>query len=596
MEGLPSGTVTFLFTDIVGSTRRWEEHGEDMAAALARHDVLLSSAIGDAGGTVFKHTGDGVVAVFRSAAAAVAAAVSAQQHLGSESWRGEPVAVRMGVHSGEAVEVEGDYFGPTLNRAARVMSAGWGGQILCTSATVELARDRVGEGIDFRSLGEHLLRDLSQPLVVWQVTHPHLAERFPPLRSLDRALGNVPTVLSSFVGRRREVQQLGARLADARLLTLTGPGGVGKTRLAVEVAAEAQHDEPDGVWWCELAPIGDARAVPGAVAAVLGLVQEPDRPLTDTLVAHLGAKRAVLVLDNCEHLLDAAADLADELARRCPHLRILATSREPLGIDGEVTAPIRPLGDAEALELFVERGRAVQPTFEADDASREICQHLDGIPLALEMAAARLRSMQAREIAARLEERFRLLVGGRRAAGRQQTLRATVAWSHDLLDDRERRVFRRLAVFAGSFGLDAAEAVTADADLDVLDVDDLLGSLVAKSLIVAEPAADGTTRYRLLETIRQYAAEHLDTAGGDRRTPPPPRRALHPLRGRRRRRSARCRRARVGGPRRRRARQPPGRLRLGGRRPRRLTRLGPVRPAAPSGLARTDRLRALDLG
>jgi predicted ATPase/class 3 adenylate cyclase len=512
MATRPSGTVTFLFTDIVGSTGRWERDRQAMAATLAQHDSFLSTAVLEAGGLVVKHTGDGMLAVFVSAAAAVVAAVDAQRRLATGPWPTDPVTVRMGLHSGEAVEAEGDYFGPTLNRAARVMAAGWGGQVLCTQATVELARDRVAEGIGFQSLGEHRLRDMSQPIALWQVTHPELADRFPPPRSLEHAVGNLPTMLSHFVGRAGEVRQLRHALADARLLTLTGVGGVGKTRLALEIAAEVEHDHPDGVWWCELAPLGDPGAVPGVVAGTFGVVPEPGRPLLDTLAAHLAPRRALLVLDNCEHLLDIAADLADNLCRRCPGLRVLTTSREPLGIDGEHTYAVRPLTGDDAVSLFVERARGVQPAFVADDATRQICARLDGIPLALEMAAARLRSMQPAEILARLDERFRLLVGGRRAAERQQTLRATVAWSHELLDDRERRVFRRLAPFAGSFTLDAAEAVTTDDDLDLIDVDDLLGGLVAKSLVVAD-AADGTTRYGLLETIRQFAQEQLDASG-----------------------------------------------------------------------------------
>ena len=515
MGSLPQGTVTFFFSDIEGSTRRWEQAIEVMARVLARHDEILVSSITDAGGHVVKHTGDGVLAVFASASGAVSAALAVQRVLGNEPWPDAPLRVRIGLHSGEAVSTGGDYFGPALNRTARVMAAGWGGQILCTAATVELARDRLGEGVGFLSLGEHHLRDLDQPVALWQVLHPDLDAEHPSVRSLDRTVGNVPVRLSSFVGRRREVAGILGELSDARVLTLCGAGGVGKTRLALEVASEAQHDHPDGVWVCELAPLSDPEAVPGVVAATFGLVQQPGRRLVDTLADYLEHRQAVLVLDNCEHLLDDAAELSEELCRRCPGLRVLVTSQAPLGVEGERVHIVAPLEGAEAVELFVERARAVQPSFVADDATREICRHLDGIPLALEMAAARVRSMRPREIAARLDERFRLLVGGRRSPDRHQTLRATVSWSHDLLNDRERRVFRRLAVFAGSFGLDAAEAVARDDALDALDIDDLIDSLVTKSLVVAEEGIEGATRYRLLETMRQFAQEQLVDAGED---------------------------------------------------------------------------------
>lgn len=516
MPSWPTGTVTFLFTDIEGSTRRWEQDRELMAHSLERHDEILESAVRQHRGLVVKHLGDGLLAVFESAADAVQAAVVGQRGLAAEPWRAEPIRVRIGLHSGEAVMVPGDYLGPTVNRASRLMAAAWGDQILCSQATVELARDRLTEGLSFKPLGEHLLRDLAHPVALWQVVGDGLRTGFPDVRGVGAA-GNLPTSLSSFVGREAEVPALVADLERARLLTLTGVGGVGKTRMALEVARVVSTDVPDGVWLCPLAPLGDPATIVGVLAGLFGLVQEPGRQLHETLVDHLRSKRLVVVLDNCEHLLDGVAELVDVLCGACPGLRVIATSREPLGMTGELIRSVRPLAADEAVALFVERARDIDPSFVADDASKDICRRLDGIPLAVEMAAARLRSMQPVEIASRLHERFRLLVGARRAAERQQTLRATVAWSHDLLNERERRVFRRLAVFAGSFDLPAAEAVTTDDSLDAVDVDDVLNGLVNKSLVVADHGGEGT-RFSLLETIRQFAQEQLDIAGeGDAR-------------------------------------------------------------------------------
>jgi predicted ATPase len=503
-----------------------------MAELLARHDRLLTGAVEAARGRVAKHTGDGILAVFGSAADAVSAAVDGQLALAREDWGGEALHVRMGVHSGEAVETGGDYFGSSLNRAARVMSAGWGGQVLCTSATVELARNRVGEGIGFRSLGEHRLRDLSQPLVVWQVTHPRLADRFPPLRSLEGAVGNVPTVLSSFIGRRREVQQLGARLADARLLTLTGPGGVGKTRLSITVADNVSAHFSGGVAFVGLAHIRDASLVASAIAQSLGVRASGAESVKDSLTAALGIGKTLLLLDNFEQVVDAAP-LALDLLAACPQLTIMVTSRTPLRLRGEVVIPVSPLDlpaaarseSPEAISrhasvrLFVARSRAVEADFALDEVTAptvsEICWRLDGLPLAIELAAARIRMLPPTTLLARLEKRLPLLTGGARdAPDRQRTLRDTIAWSHDLLRPHEQTLFRRLAVFTGGWTLEAAEAVVGVSDVEVLDG---LETLLHQSVIQRVAGVAGEPRYDMLETVHEYARERLTTSGEAKR-------------------------------------------------------------------------------
>ncbi len=535
MVRAPTGTVTFVFTDIEGSTRLWERHPDTMPAALERHDAVLRDAVESAGGVVVKSTGDGSLAVFERPGAAIAATVAMQRALASEEWSDPgPLPVRVGVHTGVAEERDGDYFGPALNRAARLMAIGHGGQVLVSSTTASLVEDALDAEARLHALGEQRLRDLSRPERVYQVIAPGLRESFPPLRSLDVLPTNLPVQLTSFVGRDDEVKSLVELLAEHRVVTVTGVGGVGKTRLAMHVAAELLSELRDGAWVAELAAVDGADAMTEVVAAALGISWRADSPLAGGIVESLRSKELLLVLDNCEHLLGEVADFADALMRGCDGVRILATSREGLGVIGERVWPLRSLGlpkagdsadsvaVSDAARLLVDRARAVVPSFALDEANAaavgEICRRLDGIPLAIELAAARLAAMQPREIAEHLDERFRLLTGGRRRGiERHQTLRATVDWSYSLLDDRDRTVFDRLGVFAGSFDASGAQDVVAGDDLDPFDVLDALSELVAKSMVVAEPGPDGHTRYQLLETLRQYALERLDARDeGDR--------------------------------------------------------------------------------
>ena len=524
---LPSGTVTFLFTDIEGSTRLWEEHPEAMKVALARHDAILRDAVAEHDGHVVKTTGDGVHAVFATAHDALDAAVAMQRGLAVESF-GETgrLRVRMGLHTCEAEYRDGDYFGSEVNRAARLMSVAHGGQVVVSSVTVGLVRDG---SVEFVDLGEHRLRDLTTTERVLQVLAPGLTREFPPLRSLDAMPGNLPRQVTTFVGREAEIASLAELVRDAPLVTLTGVGGVGKTRLALQVATEVVARFPDGAWLCEFASATDPGAVWDTLAASLRVQPFPGRSLEESALEYLTAKRLLLVLDNCEHLLDAIAGLVDAIARRCPQVSVLATSREGLALAGERIVAVPTLGvpradaagdarmHADAVQLFADRAAAAQHDFALTDHNIEtvavLCRRVDGIPLAIELAAARVRSMSPEDLVARLDQRFKLLTRGSRATlERHQTLRSTIDWSYDLLDSTERLALDRLSVFAGGCDLAAAEVVLAGDDLDAFDVDDVLAQLVDKSLVVVERDDTGV-RYRLLETIRQYAAERLQTDG-----------------------------------------------------------------------------------
>jgi predicted ATPase/class 3 adenylate cyclase len=528
---LPTGTVTFLFTDLEGSTRLWEEYPDAMQTALARHDEILRNAIARHDGLIVKTTGDGAHAVFVDAVEAARAARDAEVALAHEPWRDvPPLLVRMGLHTGPAELREGDYYGTAVNRAARLMSVAHGGQVVVSLTTEELLRDAGADDFTLIPLGEHRLRDLSRPERIFQMQAPGLPTDFPPVQSLDTFAGNLPAQVMSFVGRERELASVAAAVRDARLVTITGVGGVGKTRLALHVAAELLPTYADGAWFCELAAAEDGETMLQVVASSLDVVPRPDMSLEASIIDFLRGKHLLLVLDNCEHLLDAAGELASSILRECRRVEVLATSREVLSAPGEHVIGLRSMtvpasaatreaaAASEAVQLFAERAAAARAGFAVDESNAapivEVCRRLDGIPLAIELAAARVSSMSPAEIASLLDERFRLLRGGRGTAlERHQTLRATVDWSYSLLADTERAVFDRLGVFAGTFDAGDARGVVTGSGIEDWDVFDALTSLVAKSLLLADEHADGVTRYQMLETIRAYARERLDIAG-----------------------------------------------------------------------------------
>jgi predicted ATPase/class 3 adenylate cyclase/DNA-binding CsgD family transcriptional regulator len=534
---LPTGTVTFLLSDVEGSTQRWEAAPEAMAVAIPRHYELLDAAIVGHGGVrpVEQGEGDSVVGAFSRASDAVAAAVTAQQALLAEPWpRGAELRVRVALHTGEAqLRDRGYYLGQALNRCARIRATAHGGQVLVSAATATLVTDHLPAQAALVDLGQHRLKDLGRPEHIWQLVHPDLPSSFPALRSLDLFHHNLPIQLTPLIGRAREITDVHDLLVGERLVTLTGSAGVGKTRLALAVAAEALEAQRGGVWWVELAPLADPGAVGRAALAALGARETPGAPAAQQLAVELGAEPSLLVLDNCEHLVAGCAELVAGLLAANPSTSVLTTSREPLGVPGEITwrvpsmhcptleanLDVPSLSQYDAVELFVERAHRARPTFAVTDnnapAIVQICHRLDGIPLAIELAAARCRQMSAERIAAELDHRFRLLTGGARTVmARQQTLAASIDWSHDRLDDTERIALRRLGVFAGPFPLEAAETVVASAgDLEPAEVFDLVSRLADKSLVVTDEGSHGELRYRLLETLRAYALNRARTAG-----------------------------------------------------------------------------------
>jgi predicted ATPase/class 3 adenylate cyclase len=512
----PLGTVTLLFTDIEGSTQLWEQFPAAMQSALARHDVLLRDAIETGGGTVIRTTGDGLHAVFSRVSDSVEAALICQQALAGEAWTDlpHPLRVRISLHTGEAEFRDGDYYGSTPNRTARLMSVAAGGQTLLSAATAELVRDQLPKGATLIDLGEHRLKDLTRPEHIFQLAHPTLPDEFPPIKSIDAFPNNLPIQLTSFVGRQKEIAEITALLETARLVTLTGSGGTGKTRLALEIGAQELDSYTHGVWLLELAPLVDPAQILPALAQTIGVQEFPPVPLSVSLIDYLRDKQLLLLLDNCEHLIEACARLADDLLHQCAGLKILASSREALGIAGEISYHTPSLADSESIRLFVERAQAAHPKFTLTDSNAssvaQICSRLDGIPLAIELAAARTKLLSPEQIASRLDDRFRLLVGGSRTAlPRQQTLRALIDWSYDLLSSEEQQLLRMASVFAGGWTLEAIEAVADDPD-----VFEHLEQLVNKSLVIIEDR-EFEMRYFMLETIRQYAREKLfDTNQG----------------------------------------------------------------------------------
>jgi predicted ATPase/class 3 adenylate cyclase/DNA-binding XRE family transcriptional regulator/Tfp pilus assembly protein PilF len=535
-QDLPTGTVTFLFTDIEGSTRLAQQFPDAMPALLARHHEILNQSIQSHNGYVFQVVGDEFAAAFHSARDALNAALSAQHVLQHEAWSPAAIKVRMGIHTGAAQL--NDASAPTvysgyaaLAVTQRIMSAAHGGQVLLSNATEALVHGQLPGRVILRDMGEHKFKDVLQPLRVFQVITPDLQQEFPALRALEVFPNNLPAQLTSFVGRSKEIEQIKEHLQQSRLVTLTGSGGIGKTRLALQVASELLPDFPEGVWLLELAPLSDPSLVPQAIANTLGLVEQADRPPLTVLSDFLHDRHILLLLDNCEHLIQACAQLAEALLHACPDLHILATSREALEISGEtlyhVPSLVSPdllnitldmLPQYEAVQLFVERAQSVLRDFSLTpdnaQAIAQVCHHLDGIPLALELAAARVKVLRAEEIAVRLDDRFHLLTGGARTAlPRHQTLRAMIDWSHELLTEPERVLLRRLSVFAGGWTLEAAESACGGEGIEKREILDLLIQLVNKSLILAEPKQGQETRYRMLETIRQYAQEKLWVAG-----------------------------------------------------------------------------------
>ena len=542
----PVGTVTFLFTDIESSTKLWQQYPAAMHTALMRHHAILNESISSHAGYVFQIIGDAFCAAFPTANDGLEAALEAQYHLIGENWgEMEAIRVRMALHTGRAELQLGEFTsgeyvsGLTLSRVARLLSAGHGGQILLSLATAELVRDHLPEETTLRDLGARRLKDLIRPEQIFQVVAPGLPSEFAPLKTLDVHPHNLPVQLTSFIGREREMGEIKKLLTSTHLLTLTGIGGTGKTRLSLQVSADLIDEYPGGVWLVELAPLRDPALVEQTVASVLGVPGQPDRSLSDLLVEYVHEKHLLLILDNCEHVVEACAQLADLLLRNAPGLRILATSRVHLNLAGEVTYPVQPLSlpdpsrsvpalalaQYEAVRLFIERATAVHPSFCVTNANApavaQICTHLDGIPLAIELAAARIRHLSPEQISSRLVDRFNLLTGGSRAAlPRQQTLRAALDWSYDLLSMAERTLFNRLAVFAGSFSLEAVEAICINeagrapspSVIFITQVLDLLSALVDHSLVSLQER-NSENRYILLETVRQYALEKLQACG-----------------------------------------------------------------------------------
>jgi predicted ATPase/class 3 adenylate cyclase len=539
VNNLPSGTVTFLFTDIEGSTKLAQQYPDAMPGLLSRHHEILNQSIQAHNGYAFQIVGDSFAVAFHSANDALNAALEAQRLLCNEAWSPAPVKVRMGIHTGAAqlndTSAPTVYTGyATLALTQRIMSAGHGGQVLLSGATRELVRDTLPAEAELQDLGEKRLKDLLRPARLYQLNTAGLPATFPRLKTLDSFLNNLPVQLTTFIGRENEIAEVKQELELHRLVTLTGSGGTGKTRLSLQVAADLLDHFADGVWFVELAPLTDPDLIPQTILSAIGIQEQQGKTPLEVLKEYLHEKQALIVLDNCEHLIEASAKVANTLLNAAPNLKVMASSREALGVKGELSyavpslslpnikhlPAIEQLSQYEAVRLFIDRALLVAPHFIVNKdnapAVAQICYRLDGIPLAIELAAARVKMMSVDQISKRLDDRFRLLTGGARTAlPRQQTLRALIDWSYDHLSENEQLLLRRLSVFAGGWTLEAAEEVcVGQNDILSYDVLDLLTQLINKSLvIVIEHSQSGETRYRMLETIRQYAREKLLEAG-----------------------------------------------------------------------------------
>jgi len=535
MVNLPSGTVTFLFTDIEGSTKLAQEHPDEWESLRERHHAILQSAMDTNNGYVFQIIGDAFCVAFHNAIDGLNAAIEAQYHLQAENWGKTPIKVRMGLHTGEAIERGGIYKGYlSLSLVQRVMSAGHGMQMLLSNATGQLVQDCLPNATELLDLGERRLKNILHPERLYQVNVWGLSTTFPPVKTLDSFPNNLPVQITSFIGRKQEIYDVKHALNDHHLVTLTGVGGTGKTRLSLQVAADLLDHIEHGIWFVELAALTDPEFIPQTILSAVGIQDQRGNSPLEFLKNYFRNKHALIILDNCEHLITACASVAETLLNAAPHLKILASSREALGVKGEKTyqvpslslpnpkqpSDIEQLSQYEAVRLFIDRASLVAPEFNVDKNNApyiaQICFDLDGIPLALELAAARVKVMSVEQIAARLKHRFRLLADGvRTALPRQQTLRALIDWSYDLLSENERTLLCRLAVFAGSWTLEGAEEVCASDELGTQSLSPydglhLLTQLVNKSLVVVdENSQSKETRYRMLETIRQYAHEKL---------------------------------------------------------------------------------------